>query len=570
MKNRNILFIGFIIIILIVSMACNLGKSESGSDDDVFTSEQGGFSFVILEDYTINEILAGVEMTASDATLEVGPGMQLFGSLTEQSQTTEDMWKIITDPENSQFEFEKPKKYEVDSEKGLIAEFMGEQAGVVVRGKIFLLMVKPDQQFIMFGIAPKADWKDFEDNFDDVLKSVKFFDAVAVDTLYEEGVVYEEEQSSADITDESVAHSESLTNEVVVQEPQVIRQWASNAYASTEYSSTDWSAMQATGAPDVNSCGSNPKAWSPLYKDTEEYLEVVFEIPVIPTELSIFQSNNPSQIVEIQFIDTEDDVWLLWYGDPEEVSDCPDKWTHTIDLDEPFHAQSIVIFVDQGIMNWDGVEIDAVELVGYPEGVEIISPPTVQEPSDTGSQANSSTSSENVPTNYSGTMAGSIYQGWIKIIINETKEEDIDKIMTIPGKKSTDSWKPRPDHKQTYLYEMPWAGMTGYISVTTDGIVYKKSVTSNTHPTDFALTTVNRAMYDELKAIYDKDKVIPYVVMANMLASPGFLYEQYFRPDDGKMISLYTWYNAKGDRISGYFLDGMLTGMMGLNFIEQE
>jgi len=142
--------------------------------------------------------------------------------------------------------------------------------------------------------------------------------------------------------------------------------------------------------------------------------------------------------------------------------------------------------------------------------------------------------------------------------------------MTIPGKKSTDSWKPRPDHKQTYLYEMPWKGMTGYISVTTAGVVYKKSVTSNSHPTDFALTTVSRATYEELDAIYKRDKVIPYSIMANMLQSPGFLYEQYFRPDDGKMISHYTWYNTAGDRISGHFLDGLLTGMAGLNFIEKE
>ena len=578
MKNRLLKLLIVILVIFLGTVACNIGSFDNNknSEDEIssneYSSKEGGFSFEIVEDYTLNEILAGVEMTAPDATLEVGPGMQLFGSLTDQEQTTEEMWEIITNPESSQFEFEKPKKYEIDDENGLIATFEGEQAGETVKGKIFLVMVEPNQQFMMFGIAPQEDWKEFEDIFDDVLDSVKFFEAIPIDTSYEEedDWAYEEQLSNEETTEDLIMPVNPSENEVVVQEPQIIRQWASNAYASTEYSSTDWSAMQATGAPDVNSCGSNPKAWSPAYIDSEEYIEVFYDIPVIPTELVIYQSLNPSQVVEIQLVDTNGEAWLLWYGDPEEVSDCPDIWTHTIELEETFLAQSIVIFVDQGMMNLGGVEIDAVELVGYPEGAELSTSTTVIEPEINTDQTSTGLNGGDIPTNYEGLMAGPVYQGWINIIVNETKESDLDRIMTIPGKKSTDSWKPRPDHKQTYLYEMPWAGMTGYISVTTDGIVYKKSVTSNTHPTDFALTTVNRAMYDELKAIYDKDKVIPYVVMANMLASPGFLYEQYFRPDDGKMISLYTWYNAKGDRMSGYFLDGMLTGMMGLNFIEQE
>ncbi len=582
MKKRKIVFLGIIILVLVVSMACNLGKSSGGGEDegifsseeseDIFTSKEGGFSFKKLDDYTINEILAGVEMTANDGIPEVGPGMQLFGSLTDQEQTTEDMWEMVTNPENSQFDFEKPKNYEVDDKKGLIAEFEGEQAGVAVKGKIFLVMVEPMQQFMMFGIAPEDAWKEFEDTYDDVLDSVKFFEAAPMDTSFEDGGEWADgEQLANDETfEQPIAPIEPAAEEVVVSEPQVIRQWANDAYASSEYSSSDWSARQATGAPDVNSCGSNSKAWSPAYIDTEEYIEVFYDTPVIPTELVIYQSLNPSQVVEIQFIDTDNEAWLLWYGDPEEVSDCPDRWTHTVELDEVFYAKSVVIFVDQGMMNWGGVEIDAVELVGYPEGVDISSSPTVQEPSGSGQQGSAGQPAGDVPTNYSGLMAGPVYQGWINVIVNESKEADLDRIMTIPGKESTEAFKPRPEHKMTYLYQMPWDGMIGYISVTTDGIVYKKSVSSFTHPTDFVLDTVTWDMYEELKAIYDRDKVIPYPVMANLLESPGFLYEEYFRTDDGKIKSTYTWYNGDGDRISGIFIDGLLTGIAGLSYIEAE
>jgi hypothetical protein len=208
----------------------------------------------------------------------------------------------------------------------------------------------------------------------------------------------------------------------------------------------------------------------------------------------IYQSYNPSQVVEVQLIDTEGEAWMLWYGDPETVTDCPDRWTHTIDLEETFLTDTIVLFVDQSFLDNGGVEIDAVELVGYPEGGQMSdAPQIVQEPSHDPGQGSTNTSTGDVPTNYSGSMAGPVYQGWVNIIVNETLEADLDRIMTIAGKKSTDSWKPRPDHKQTYLYEMPWKGMTGFISVTTDGVVYKNIVTPSIYPEYFAHETVNRS-----------------------------------------------------------------------------
>jgi hypothetical protein len=116
---------------------------------------------------------------------------------------------------------------------------------------------------------------------------------------------------------------------------------------------------------------------------------------------------------------------------------------------------------------------------------------------------------------------------------------------------------------------MPWDGMIGYISVTTDGVVYKKSINPNHYPNDYALESVNQENYDQLNAIYNRDKVIPYDVMANLLGSPGFLFEQYHRVDDNMLISQYFWLDGKGGRISGYFLNGKLTGMAGLVYIKE-
>lgn len=205
-------------------------------------------------------------------------------------------------------------------------------------------------------------------------------------------------------------------------------------------------------------------------------------------------------------------------------------------------------------------EIDAVELVGYPMGstsTTVQEEPEVQIPSLL-----------DIPENFSGLMAGPVYQGYASIVIGETKEADLDRIMTIAGRESTDSWKPRESHKQTYLYDMPWSGMTAYISVTVDGVVYKKNVTSGKYPDDYALPTVNNENYEILKGIYDRDKVIPYEVMANLLQSPGFIREQWLREDDGKIVSTYFWHSADGYVLSGIFYDGLLTGMAGLSYYQ--
>jgi len=58
--------------------------------------------------------------------------------------------------------------------------------------------------------------------------------------------------------------------------------------------------------------------------------------------------------------------------------------------------------------------------------------------------------------------------------------------------------------------------------------------------------------------------------MANLLQSPGFLREQYYRPDDDTIVEMYEWYAPNGDRMSGAFYNGLLTGMAGLVFIPAE
>lgn len=377
------------------------------------------------------------------------------------------------------------------------------------------------------------------------------------------------EDPSSEMTEAPLAAPESAVEiPQPVSEPQLIRQWAVAAEASSEYGSQKWAAAQAVGEPDVDECGDNGNAWASESADTLEWLLLAYDTPVVPTEIVLYQSYNPSQTVEVFGIDVDGYEYTIWEGEPVWIDHCPDVLTITIDLEEPIVIDQVGVVVDQR-GGWGWAEIDAVELVGYTVGSgESVA--VVEEPSQDPQPQPQPVDSGSAPANYSGWMAESVYQGYIQVIPGFTRVEALDELIGLTGKKSTDSWKPRDDHADTFIYEMGPEDMKAFIGVTTDGFVYKKSITPNTSPSDFTLDTVTQATYEELDAIYKQDKVIPYAVMADILGSPGFLREQYERQDDGKIVATYTWYHANGDKISGIFYDDMLTGMAGLVFVPKE
>ncbi|HOE69555.1 MAG TPA: hypothetical protein PLE10_02550 [Brevefilum sp.] len=559
MIKKHYPLILIITMLLIATLACSLGGKKGPQLGETYRSEAGGYSLQQVPDYDFEEFWGMTMMSPADADEKFGPMIMVYGLPNDDNLSVQGLMDEMTGQDDEfSAEYSKPKKTKIGGVEGLLVDFKGIEDGQKLKGKLFVALPYPEQTFYMTVLSPEDRWKEVEPIYDAVLKSVSFFEADLTNFDFDfEDFDFDFEDFEFD---EEWEWLDENLEETLIPSTQVIRQWAVLAEASSEYSSDDYSALQATGAPDVDYCEENPLAWAPLAGDTEEYLVLYYDVPVNPTELVIIQSHNPSQVVEIQFIDTAGETWTLWYGEPEQVSTCPDVWTHTIDLDEVFYTDTVVIWVDQSVLGLGWAEIDAVELVGYPMGstsMTIQEEPAVQIPSLL-----------DIPDNFSGLMAGPVYQGYASIVIGETREADLDRIMTIEGRKSTDSWKPRESHKQTYLYDMPWSGMTAYISVTVDGVVYKKNVTSGTYPDDYALSTVNKDSYEILKGIYDRDKVIPYDVMANLLQSPGFLREQWLREDDGKIVSTYFWHSSDGYVISGIFYDGLLTGMAGLSYYQ--
>jgi len=92
--------------------------------------------------------------------------------------------------------------------------------------------------------------------------------------------------------------------------------------------------------------------------------------------------------VEVQMIDVNGDIYVAWTGEPESVSNCPDLMTISLELYEEIYVDKVVIFVDQSVMGWGWVEIDAVELVGTTD---------LAQPSGPAAEGQPASSSANLP-----------------------------------------------------------------------------------------------------------------------------------------------------------------------------
>ena len=141
------------------------------------------------------------------------------------------------------------------------------------------------------------------------------------------------------------------------------RQWAVSATASSEYGDTGWAAMQATGAPDTPECGDYTTAWASEGYDTVEWIELDYDTPVLPTEVNIYQTYNPNQVIQVALRDLEGDYQTVYLGTPQDESDdCPFVLSIPIEGID-WQVDGVKITIDQTeFEDWN--EIDAVELVG--------------------------------------------------------------------------------------------------------------------------------------------------------------------------------------------------------------
>lgn len=544
---------GIVLIVLAVFlMACSLGGLLPGGDDDTassdeYRSEAGGYSFKPLEGYELTEEFGISQMLAPGADTETGPMLAMIGGTSEEELDNETllahMAETFTDGELS-----KPRKIKVDGVAGLDVgiESTTEEDAI---GRMVIVMVEPTQQFVMFGVSPEDDWKTVNKDFDKVLKSIKFFTPAQI--------VVEEPAGEPAAAVEPGITAPSTDPVASTGSGEMLRQWAVSAVASSEYAEEGWSARQATGEPNVGGCEDDVFAWASSSSNTVEWIELSYETAVIPYELTIWQTYNPSQVVDITGIDEGGTEYLIWAGDPYAADYCPYDMLVTIEPDKEVYINKLRVTIDQSVLGLGWNEIDAVELVGIPRGGAAFAPPAAEPAAPpapaAGSTSGSSISGGDVPEG-KGFLTTTPYLKYLAIPVNDVValEPIIGPLVSSPSQ-----LKPRADHKDTYMFDIG-GGMTSYTRVTTSGLIYWKDV-GQVQPVDIGIE-FDKSAYDAIMQMAkDSGYQLPYTQVAQYMGSPGMVIRHYLQ-EDGRINIDYAWFNSRGDKLYVASYDGIISG----------
>lgn len=141
-------------------------------------------------------------------------------------------------------------------------------------------------------------------------------------------------------------------------------QWAYAAEATSQFGDGEmWSAQQATGAPNVRECADSGSAWASAQPTDGERLALRYRIPVVPTQVNIYQNFNPGAISRIEIIPADGNPPILIDNSSDTNETCPSVFSVNLPPNMPL-SDGVIIHLDQTrIETWN--EIDAVELVGF-------------------------------------------------------------------------------------------------------------------------------------------------------------------------------------------------------------
>lgn len=377
MKTKTLRIISIITMLALFSLSCNLltmalhkdvnqstslsdtpeaGKSDSGTSSKDYIYNEGGFQFTPIFGWNVICSIGIIQMAIPDAMADYGPAILIMAGENPDEMTNEEAFEKFKE-QSTAAKIGKPKKVKVDGISALQADLTSSQGDTEIQSIVVTAMITPTRQFSLLAMAPANRWKDdIEPYYQDLLKSIQFFEPVAGATCPEDAGL-NEMPVNPEVTE---AQSEEMDN------GELLHQWAMFAVASSEYSSDNWSAMQATGEPDVNECSDSSDAWASMEADSEEWIELTYATPVIPTEINVHMNYNPSQITEIQIIDVNNDSYTILETEPENVDYCPDVYQINVEMDKEIYVTGIKIFLDQGQLGLGWNEIDAVELIGKP------------------------------------------------------------------------------------------------------------------------------------------------------------------------------------------------------------
>ena len=317
--------------------------SAQGTLPNRYTSEDGSLSFRYPKGWRVDENSSSIDLAttvnslnANNPDVQVPDGEVLIQFA--QPGTLNDMGV----PPSATPEEAVRATLSFVSATGSILPFEGGPAGAVISvfeggawgGSAMLIAVPYPDRLLLVAVRPGGPVSEFEGLVRDIVNSVEVSaGAAALPTVGPDGLLH---------------------------------QFASGATGSSQYGETSWNFAQATGAPDTPDCGDIPTAWASAIATGQDSLTLTFDVPVIVTQLNIYQTYNPGAIVgiEIGSLFGGQSVLVPNSADPPGNTPCPGVFTLNLQ-DVPFAVNVVVIYLDQTITGiWN--EIDAVELVGVP------------------------------------------------------------------------------------------------------------------------------------------------------------------------------------------------------------
>lgn len=259
-----------------------------------------------------------------------------------------------------------PADLTVKGQSGAIVDVTGTaEDGTPLSGFVATL-INGEWATIVLAITPTAGSENYLPTMKAVLNTVEVTEApppAEIEPLSTEELVIEEPTPVVEEPEPTI-EPEPTVDAGNTAAAETISQWASSATASSQFSSS-WAATNTTGAPDTPECGDYTTAWASSSSTGVDWLEVYYDVPVFATEINIYESYNPDQVITVELIAVSGEVVEVYTQAPEGFDTCPMFLSVTVP-ETDFLVQGVRITVDQSLLNVGWNEIDAVELIGYP------------------------------------------------------------------------------------------------------------------------------------------------------------------------------------------------------------
>jgi hypothetical protein len=134
---------------------------------------------------------------------------------------------------------------------------------------------------------------------------------------------------------------------------------------SSQGSSGDWSAAQALGAPNTNTYGDFPTAWSALNQNgppNPEFITLGYSTPIFADSVTVWETFGNGFVTQIDLLDTNNTFHTIFAGSDPSSQGTPVGFTVTFAL-TAYEVKGVKVIVDPTTSSsWE--EIDAVGLGG--------------------------------------------------------------------------------------------------------------------------------------------------------------------------------------------------------------